>query len=244
MKKARNYVWGVVFLVVAVLMLFNQLDIFSKLHMWKLIVAVLLFLWGAEGVRKKEWGNIFFPIAILCIVFNDNIPGLDAITPWPVLGAALFGSIGMNMLAGNKKSEFKNSADYIEYKESAYGEGARQATDEKTGVDNTFTFSTSFNTGVKYVSADDFVKANVNCSFGEVKIYFDDAFIHCEEAVIDLNVKFGSVNLYLPKEWYVENHAVAVFGGIEEKNRSITTGTPKVRLVGDVAFGNVSVVYC
>lgn len=243
MKKGRNYIWGALFLIAAVLMLFNKLDIFSGFHMWKLVLSLLLVLWLGDGVRKREWGSIFFPVAFLCIVFRD-LPGLDAITPLPVIGAALLGTIGMSMITGSKKGDFKNNSDYIEYKESAYGDGARQATDENSGVDNTFSFSTSFNSSVKYVSADDFVKANINCSFGEVKVYFDDAFIKCDEAIINLNVKFGSVNLYLPKDWYVENHAVAVFGGIEEKNRSITTGNPKVRLVGDVAFGDVSVTYC
>lgn len=243
MRKGRNYIWGAIFLAAAVLMLFNRFDIFSGLHVWRIVLAVILVLWLGEGIKKREWGSVFFPLALLCIVFN-NIPGFDKITPWPVLGAALFGTLGMNMIAGSKKGDFKNSSDYIEYKESAYGDGERRASDEVTGEDNTFTFSTSFNTSVKYVSADDFVKATINCSFGETKVYFDDAFIHCDEAIIDLNVKFGSVMLYLPKEWYVENHAVAVFGGIEERNRSITTGTPKVRLVGDVAFGDVSVTYC
>jgi len=243
MKTGRNYIWGAVFILAAVLMLFNKLDIFSGFSSWKLVASLLLVLWLADGVRKKEWGNILFPIAFLCIVFRD-LPGFDKITPWPVIGAAILGSLGMNMITGSKKGDFKNSADYIEYKESAYGDGPRQATDSEGGQDNTFMFSTSFSSGVKYVSADDFVKANINCSFGEVKVYFDDAFIRCEEAVINLNVKFGSVQLYFPKDWYVENHAVAVFGGIEEKNRSITTGNPKVRLVGDVAFGDVSVTYC
>ena len=40
---------------------------------------------------------MLFSLAFLIIV-NDELLGLEAITPWPVLGAALLGSLGLNLL--------------------------------------------------------------------------------------------------------------------------------------------------
>lgn len=37
------------------------------------------------------------PLAFLIIV-NDKVLGMEAITPWPVLGAAVLGSIGLKFL--------------------------------------------------------------------------------------------------------------------------------------------------
>lgn len=228
MNKGRNKIWGIIFIIVAGLILLRGFGIFADLFSWKIIVAALLISWLIDGLRRRDWGSILFPIAFLIVLFGKSL-----IAPSAVIGAALFGTIGLGILFGNK--EKKNDTDYIEY---------REVSDvEDTVTDNTFTFSNSFESAVKYVKADNFERANINCSFGEVKVYFDDAQIHCDEAIINVNNKFGSVNLYVPKEWYVTNEAIAMFGGVEEKNRSITTGSPKVKIVGNVGFGNVTVSY-
>lgn len=244
MNKGKKLIWGFIFIAAAVLMLFNKFDIFDNFHPWKIVVALLLVLWVLDGIKQKEWGSILFPIAFLCIVFDD-LPGMGKITPMPVIWAAILGSIGMKLITDNKNKDFNNSTDYIEYKETGM-DGKNDGEVVRAGgpTDNTFMFMNNFSSSVKYISSDDFLKAKVINKFGDTKIYFDDAIIRCEEAVVELNVRFGSVELYVPKEWYVTNAADAVFGGITEKNRSVTTGSPKLKLVGDVSFGNVTVIYC
>ena len=64
-------------------------------------------------------------------------------------------------------------------------------------------FRTNFSSAVKYVSASNFEYAALECSFGNMKVFFDDARIPGGSATIDLSVSFGAVQLYLPKEWYV-----------------------------------------
>lgn len=231
MSKGRKTIWGVIFIIVGGLILLKGLGILRDIFSWKIIIAALLVSWLLDGLKRKDWGSILLPIAFLIALFFNKI-----ISPASVIGAAIFGVIGLNFIFGNKGK--KNDADYIEY-----------STDSENSVtyesitDNTFTFSNSFESSVKYVKADNFERANINCSFGEVKVYFDDAQIHCDEAIIRVDNKFGSINLYVPKEWYVTNEASAMFGGVEERNRSVTNGTPKVKITGNVGFGNVAVTY-
>ncbi len=226
MSKKKNTVWGIIFIILAGLILLKGFGILEDIFSWKLIIAALLVSWLIDGLRRRDWGSILFPVAFLVVLFAKNY-----VSPSSVIGAAIFGTIGLGILFGNKSK--KNAADYIEYSEVA----------DDTVTDNTFTFSNSFESAVKYVKADNFERANINCSFGEVKVYFDDAQIHCDEAIIHVDDKFGSINLYVPKEWYVTNEATAMFGGVEEKNRSITTGSPKVKITGNVGFGNITVTY-
>ena len=229
MNKGRNNtIWGIIFIIVAGLILLKGFGVLSNLFSWKIIIAALLISWLIDGIKRRDWGSILFPVAFLVVLFGKSF-----IAPSAVVGAALFGTIGLGILFGNKGK--KNDTDYVEY---------REVSDEvDTVTDNTFTFTNSFESSVKYVKADNFERANISCSFGEVKVYFDDAQIHCDEAIIKVNSSFGSINLYVPKEWYVTNEATAMFGGVEEKNRSITTGTPKAKIVGNVGFGNVTVTY-
>ncbi|MCR5800513.1 MAG: cell wall-active antibiotics response protein [Lachnospiraceae bacterium] len=234
MRKGRNYIWGIIFLVAAFLMLIGKFDFFEDFGMWRVVVGALIVMWLIDGLKRREWGSILFPTAFLCIIF-DELPLFDKITPWPVLWAALFGTLGLGMLFGNKRNGHIGNYREIEDK---------QGTEDKNQVDNEFRFSTAFSSGTKYVVADDFKKANVSCYFGDLKIYFDDTVIKEGEAVINVDVKFGSVSLYVPKGWYVTNSAVPIFGAVEEKNKSLTNGEPKVRIEGNVAFGDVSVTYC
>jgi len=233
-NNGKNKIWGLIFIILAAMILLRGFGIFATLFSWKIIVAAFLVMWLLDGLKRKDWGSILFPIAFLAVLF-----GGDHIKAGSVIGAALFGTIGLGILLGKNKNN--NHTDYIEYRQ-VDGDTPNRPSNQNVS-DNTFTFSTSFNSGVKYVKADDFERANINCSFGEVKVYFDDAQIHCDEAIVSVDNKFGSVNLYFPKEWYVTNEAVAMFGGVEEKNRSITNGNPKVKIVGNIGFGNVTVTY-
>ena len=136
---------------------------------------------------------------------------------------------------------YKNDLERIEDKSMGLDEGASDRSSATN--DNRFSFATTFGSGVKYVKADNFDEGRVSVAFGEAKIYFDDAQIHNDDAVVYVNNSFGSINLYVPKEWYVTNEASVIFGGVEEKNRSITTGNPKLRIVGNTKFGVVTVTY-
>lgn len=231
MNKGRKTIWGIIFIVVGGLILLKGLGVLANLFSWKIIIAALLISWLLDGLKRRDFGSILLPIAFLVALFFNKV-----VSPVSVIGAAIFGAIGLSFIFGNKGN--KNDTDYVEY--SADNE---KSTSYESITDNTFTFSNSFESSVKYVKADNFERANINCSFGEVKVYFDDAQIHCSEAIIRVDNKFGSINLYVPKEWYVTNEANAMFGGVEERNRSVTTGSPRAKIIGNVGFGNVTVTY-
>ncbi|MCR4749074.1 MAG: cell wall-active antibiotics response protein [Lachnospiraceae bacterium] len=236
MKNGRNFAWGIIFIVAAALVLLNGFDIALGFPVWKILITVFMVMWLLHGFGQKDWASIIFPIVFLICTWVDDM----GISKGTMFFAALLGVIGMSFLTGGKGRAYKrHEMDLIEDKRREHGDDSVQ---DGTN-DNVFSFSTSFGSGVKYVKADNFEEGRVNCSFGEVKVYFDDAQIHSDEAYIYVNNCFGNVNLYVPKEWYVTNEAGVVFGGVEEKNRSITTGSPKLRIVGSTRFGCISVTY-
>ena len=72
----------------------------------------------------------------------------------------------------------------------------------------------------------------------------DGSEIPSKEAVIDLDVSFGGVELYIPKNWDVKIYGNSSFGSIEEKNRpSLNEDSPVVQLTGSVKFGGVEITY-
>lgn len=239
--KKENIFWGLFFILGGIFLIVSRLNLLGDFSFLTLFFTILLIAWLARSLRYMEFGGILFSIAFLCILYDDFLH-IEQLTPWPVLGAAAFGSIGLSIIFKDKIHHNiggnSSSSAYVKRPEN----GERKEGEEVT--DNQFTFSTTFSSSAKYVRSDDFSQAKIYCSFGDMKVYFDDAMIQNGEANIYLDVKFGGVELYLPKTWNVINHASATFGAVDEKNRSATNGTPTIILNGDVAFGGVTIFYC
>jgi len=224
-----NFFWGIFFIVAAVFLIIGKLDIFANFSVFKLIITIFLAAWFLQSLGRRDFGGILFSLAFLCILY-DRFLGIEALTPWTVLGAAAFGSIGLSFL-------FKKTPQSHIYPRPAH---VNNADNISQGV---FTFSNSFGESVKYVNSDDFIQADISNAFGDSKIYFDDAIIQNGEAHINLNVKFGNINLFFPNTWNVINQATASLGEIRENNRSSSNGSPTVILTGQVTFGCATITY-
>lgn len=239
--KRNNIFWGLFFILAAVLMILTRLDFFQDFHFFKLFGTVLLFIWFFYSIFKKEFFGMLFSIAFLCIL-HDEFLGIEALTPFPVLAAALFGSIGLTIIFKKEPENncFNSSTEngpFVERPNSGY-------TSSEEINNDIFSSNTCFSSNIKYVKSDHLVQASIRCNFGDSKIYFDDAMVQGNDTVIILDVHFGSATLYIPKTWTIINQASSVFGSIEEKNHSCSSGTPVITLKGNVAFGSVDIIYC
>lgn len=228
MKKEKAF-WGVFFILAGIFLIISRLGYFTEINIFSIFLTVFFVACMIKSVRHLNFSGILFPAAFLCIIYAKPL-GITEITPWPVLGAALFGSIGLSIM-------FHNKHHYVHYKEEKFSEVINQ----EDG--NSFKFETSFGSSIKYVNAGDFVYADLDCSFGSMKVYFDNAIIQNGSASINLDVSFAGVELFIPRTWNVVNKADVSFGAIEEKSRSQTTGSPIVTLTGDVSFAGVTIYY-
>lgn len=228
MKKEKIF-WGLLFIFAGIFLIVSKLGLITDVNVFSFILTVFLVACMIKSVRHLSFAGILFPAAFLCIIYAEPL-GITEITPWPVLGAALFGSIGLSII-------FHNKHRYVHFKEEKFSD----VIDHQDG--NSFKFETSFGSSIKYVNADDFSYADLDSSFGAMKVYFDNAVIQSGNAVINLEVSFAGVELFIPRSWNVINKANVSFGAIEEKNRSQTSGSPVVTLTGEVSFAGVTIYY-
>jgi predicted membrane protein len=229
MKKEKIF-WGLFFILAGIFIIVSRLGYFPELNVFSLILTVFLVACMIKSLRHLNFAGVLFPAAFLCIIYEDLL-GITEITPWPVLGAALFGSIGLSIIFHNK----------LHYHHFKHQEHFTEVIDQEDG--NSFNFETNFGSSIKYVNSEDFTQARLECSFGAMKVYFDNAVIQNDNAVIRLDVSFAGVELYVPKTWNVINKADVSFGAIEEKNRNQSTGIPSVTLVGSSSFSGVTIIY-
>lgn len=236
--KKDNLFWGIFFILAAVLLILGQFDLFAGFNLFKILFTILLVCWFVHGLSHRDFGSMLFSIAFLCIMYDDFL-GIENLTPWPVLGAAALGSIGLSMIFK------KNDNELIKHNGSVYVERPNnQAGSQKEDLHgNNFNINTSFCSAEKHIHSDDFTKAFVKSSCGKTTVYFDDAIIQQGNAQIVLDVNLGEADLFLPKTWNVINQASATFGSVIEKNAACSNGAPTLTITGTVFCGSVNIYY-
>lgn len=226
----KRLAWGLFFIISAVAVLAGAMGLIPEISFFKLLVTVLCIAIMVASIKDLSWPGILFPIAVLCIVYDDML-GIEVLTPGPVLAAALLGSIGLSMIFRPKKEISHNAgtSQFVDSGENVYG--------------NSINMSTTFGGSTKYINTDEFENATISCTFGAMKVYFDNATMKTGEAVVDLDVSFAGVELYVPRTWSVNSNVKAAFGGVEQRNCSNGDLGPMLRLTGEVNFGGVKVIY-
>ena len=231
MKKERIF-WGALFILAGIFLIISKLGYLPDMNVFSFLITVFLLVIIIKSVPKLNFSGILFPIAFICIIYDKGL-GITAITPWTVLIAALFGSIGLSMIFHKHINWIHHKHNHQDYKF------------EKIDVEDesNIAFKNSFGASIKYINTDKFEQADFNCSFGAMKLYFDNAVMSNENAVVRINASFSGIELYIPKNWKVDDKTKVFLGSIEEKNRSNEIATKTLTLVGDISFSGVEIIY-
>lgn len=231
--KSRNLFWGLFFIVAAAVILAGQLGYLASVNIWSLVIAVLLVPIIIESAIHLQFGGILFPFAILAIIFAEPL-GIANLSAWTLLAAALFGTIGLSII-------FHKQQHICMHCSTGHGEKFDEVVNcpDEDVVD----FKVSFGSSIKYINSENFKKANLSCSFGALKVYFDNAKIEGDRAEIHLDISFSGVELFIPRGWRVVNNANISLGGIDEKNGKGIEAGPTIVLTGNVNLAGVEIIY-
>lgn len=234
--RTSSVFWGLLLIFAAVFLIAGQLGFLENVNAFSVIFAIFWVAIFIEGMIRRSFGKILFSLAFLFIIFDEQL-GIKGVSNWTVLMAALLGTIGFNIIFKRKKHYHYEE---LEVDSDRYN-AQKRVTNSLNG--NKIFFRTSFGSAVKYVNSDHFEYASLECSFGAMKVFFDQAVIESGNAVIDLDISFSGVELYFPKSWTVVNQTDTSFAGLDEKNHSESTGSPLVTLTGDISFSGVTIIY-
>ena len=241
--KGRNIFWGLFFVAAAALLIVNQLGLFINVGIFSILLTIILAAIFIKSLWELSWVGIFFPLAFAAIIYSDQL-GLEEITPWYVLIAALLLSIGASFLFGSHRHSHHHYShtEYTTKGPKFHDSESFSKTTENLEGQSIYS-RTRFSGSTKYIKSDNFKEASIDCSFGQADVYFDEAKIINDSAQIVVNVSFGECNLYLPKEWRIENRIHTSFGDTKEKNFNKSEGLPVVTLTGSVSFGDCNIIY-
>lgn len=246
-NKFGNILWGVGMILAAILLLGNSMGMLDlgDVGFFSLIMTLFLVVILINGVRKVNFFEILFSLGFLGIIYDEAL-GIEEITPWPILGAALLCSIGLELIFGNvKKRVFgKNKSGFVNGCHSHHGHTTAFCDDKSQVYDNVVRCDVKFGSSAKYVNAQAFERAEIDCSFGDAKIYLTNAVLKTSQAEVHVNVSFGSATIYMPRTWRVEKQVNVSMGDYKEKGvQQLMEGGPVIYLSGKVSMGDVTVVF-
>lgn len=233
MRNGKKIFWGILYLVAAVAVIVGGLGYFENFSFWSILFTIALIGLFVEGIMNRSFGNILFSLALLAIIYEKQL-GIEAITPWPVLGAAMLGTIGLNNLFPNFKRKHYAGHDKKVSWESADC--------ESLDTDNVH-LEVNFSESVKYLTSKELSIAHLECSFGNMSVYFDNAQLMNGEADVHVECSFGAMNLYVPADWKVVMKVTTSFGGAEEKGHCNPEGDNTLYIRGEVTFGALEIHY-
>ena len=223
-NKGGNVFWGILFLLGAAAFLVSKLGILEGIGFWSILFTIGLAGIFLNGLVKRSFGQMMFSLAFMVIV-NDEFLELEAITPWPVLGAALLGTIGLNLL-------FPKFHRTKSYKLIAGGE--HRVGDTVSGGD--VFYENAFGSTIKYVVGE-ISQVRVDNAFGAMEVYFTDAVLKEHAARVYVDSAFGKVTLYVPRGWKVVNNVTRAFGAGYSDYENDSQGENTLYISGDIAFG-------
>ncbi len=235
---SRNIIWGALFLIGAVALLMNKLGFLNLLlgGMSFFQIVATVFLVGAlvKGMAKHSFGQILFSVAFIIIV-NDKVLHMEALTPWPVLGAALLGTIGLHFMFPKVRSGYGRLL-------KINGREIRGPLCEERRKGDRLWYENCFGESVRYVSGE-VRRMDLENSFGSLQVYFTDAQLMEGTAEVFLENSFGSTVLYVPSNWKVVLNMEHAFGGTDERGQCVPDGRNVLYVKGEVAFGKVQIRY-
>lgn len=231
MKKEKVF-WGLLLVLSGIFIIVSKLGYLSDINVVSIIITAFLLAFIVKSIIKVNFGGILFPLAFIAIIYDDKL-GITSITPWTVLIAALLGTIGLSLI-------FNKGFGHCTHKT-----WTGDCNYEKINVEDEshIKLDVSFGGIVKYINTDKFVQAELDCSFGSMQVYFDNADMANETAILKLDVSFGGVEIYVPKKWRIEDRTSVSFGGLEIKNSNTNETSGTLILVGDVSFAGVDIYY-
>ncbi len=232
-KNWKNIVWGVLLIATAIFIIFAGMGYAQNVGVVKIIFTVVFAGVIITSIPGGNFAGITFPLAFLAIMYDKEL-GIENLTPWPVIAIALLVSIGLSLI-------FKKHPhhDHHDWNKEEWTEEVINGEDGEI-----INCEARFSGATKYINSENMSRVNIRSSFGGLSVYFDNAKIPSGKAVIDLDCKFGGVELYIPRNWNVIQQQGASFGGVDEKGHAqLTQDSPQVLLTGSVSFSGVDIKY-
>lgn len=216
---------GAVIALVGLILILGELGAIDPGGVWRFWPLLLigygaLKLFASTFPGQRVWGAIVLLFGILFMLAEWTTIDIS----WPLIFALGVFAVGMRVLwrgVSARKGPSKSSDAWIR-EWAVFGGGERR------------------------ITSSDFRGGDLNAAFGGLDIDLRDCTIEGEEAVIEVLVMFGGIDIFVPRDWNVVLQPVALFGGCSDARKPMevkipATGAKRLVIRGTVLFGGFEV---
>ncbi|MBP2624060.1 LiaF transmembrane domain-containing protein [Streptococcus oricebi] len=192
-----------------------------QINIWPLLVILGFVYFAVENFFEGHWGTGLVSGFIAFLIANNVYRLFPHLSSGTVFLAGILAYVGVRIL-------FKPRTSWK----------SRHRIDVSSGSEEGITFGS----GTRYVNSDNFTYDELACSFGNAKVYFDNAQIVGDSATFKVEVAFGNATLFVPSSWQVISKAACSFGSVSQI-RNVNEKEKTLYLEGSVAFGHLKIIY-
>ena len=222
----RNIAWGLFLVAAAALIILNATNEF--IGFLPLIALIVLVPVAAVSILHGSFGGVFISAAIVGIVFDKQL-GIEAITPLPIIAAAILLTVACEIMFRKNKFIHFYKADFS---------GMESIEDSDAAC------SVRFGESTKYFTNENLEKAYLKCDFGALVAYFDGATLSPAGANLYIEANFAGIELFIPKHWNVQSSMSVMLGAVDEKGKNIAnTNSPMLTITGKASVSGVVIRY-
>ena len=239
---AGGMVIGALIVLIGLVILLDNMGIIRFHDVWRYWPVLLIVLGVSKILESRSpagyvWGGVITLAGALLLLDNLDIVVFDFNLIWPLLLIAF----GLSMLL--------RSIDRKRYLASATGAPGNATASSAAGpgpIDEGSTCDAYavFGGSKRRISTQDFRGGDAVAVFGGVEFDLRGAGMTVDQAVIDVNVVCGGLEVRVPENWTVVNRAATIFGGIEDKTMQskaeANAKSPHLVITGSVVFGGIS----
>jgi len=236
--KHRNWFWGIFFLAAGFFVVASQVGGFVHLGFWSIVATVLLVAVFIGSLMSINFFGVFASAALLYAIYQGPFEW-PLVSVWLLLLTAVLISTGLSIIFHGRFHQHWAKRKYC--KENW---GSHCSTEEYVNGDDV-SISESFNEVSKYLHAECLRQAHIASSFGKLNVYFDGVKLSPDGAEVYVDVSFGKIEIYLPREWRVIDQVHTSAGAVTNNLRSngLSADAPTLTLKGRVSFGNLEIRY-
>lgn len=226
--KTGKLFWGLGFLLAAVLIILDVVGVIPTLlsaagevSVFALILGFILLFYAVARLCKGKISAIFFPLALIFLLFEKNISmligyeGADLVNNWLVMLIALLLHVGFAILLPSSKIRRKHV---------------------KCSVKS----NNKFNSSTVYVDCVSFTPNTVENKLGECTVHFQNVDKYQGEQTLNVSNHLGAMTVNVPSAWTLIIDVDNSMGAVEAPS-SHDGGGPTLYIKGENHMGALEI---
>lgn len=245
---APRVVFGLLVVLFGLVMLLDNLDVLSAwdlLRYWPvgLMFVGVAYMAQADSRSERVFGAILIAVGVLFV--SDIFFGIEIqIWRWWPLAVVIFGAL---MVARAFRPEDSNNKSMVHVgvvfggsSQPRLGPAVGSAT-RAGSQDPTYTELAIFSGIERRVASPAFKRADLTAIMGGIEFDLRQAATDNGEAVIEVFVTWGGIEIIVPPDWAVSNKITAIMGGVEDQSAGTQMSQNRLVIKGVVVMGGVTI---